>query len=131
VISCIVNMTSGMIILWCYTLWYLYFFVKYFNPDPELWSRSVGIGLLVGFALNINSFGSVRAVFKAKNKWQVFRFIAVPFCVSSFPVFIQGKGFFLFFSPVPAENFYALTLCFVFLFVTFSIKKIYCFENKK
>jgi len=126
----IASMTSGMLILWCYTLWYLFFFVVYFNPDPDLWSRSVGIGILVGFALNINSFGSVRGVIYARNKWQVFRFIAVPFCVSSFPVFIQGKGFFLFFSPKMIENVYASGLCLLFLSITFIIKNLYSFDNQ-
>lgn len=103
--------TTGIKIQWCYLLWYLFFVYTYFELDMELWLRALGIAILVGLALNINGFGSLRKILQAKNKWQVFRFFAVPLCVSSFPSLIKGKGFRLFFSPEGKENLEAAGLC--------------------
>jgi len=61
----------GVKILWCCLIWYLYFTIKYLDLELELWSRSLGIALLVGFVLNINAFGSVRALVEAEDKGQV------------------------------------------------------------
>ncbi|RLB02036.1 MAG: hypothetical protein DRG55_03845 [Deltaproteobacteria bacterium] len=90
-----------------------------------MWSRSLGIALLVGFVLNINAFGSVRAIVEAEDKGQVFRFFAIPFCVSSFPVLMKGKGFILFFSPHLEEDLVALSLIALFLSLTW-ISKALC-----
>ena len=98
------KLTSGMQVLWCYAIWYIYFVSKYFVPDLELWLRSLGIGLLVGFVLNINAFCSIRGILGAPNKGAILRFFIIPFCVSSFPVVIMDKGFTLFFSPSLKEN---------------------------
>ena len=124
-INSLAKLTSGLITLWCYALWYLFFFCKYFTTDIRLWSCSAGISLFVGFALNINAFGSLKNILHADNKWQVFRFFAIPFFVSSFPVFIQGKDFLLFFSPDLLENVQALSLCLIFLLVTYCAKKMH------
>jgi len=105
----------GVKILWCCLIWYMYFTIKYLDLELELWSRSLGIALLVGFVLNINAFGSVRAIVEAEDKGQVFRFFAIPFCVSSFPVLTKGKGFILFFSPHLEEDLVALSLIALFL----------------
>jgi len=109
------NLSLSIKVLWCYLLWYLYFVYKYFEPDVELWVRSLGIALLVGFVLNINAFCSIKGMVNTPNKWQTFRFFAIPFCVSSFPVLVNDKDFFLFFSPILKENMIALSLCLAFL----------------
>jgi hypothetical protein len=112
------RLSNGVKILWCYLIWYLYFGLEYFEPDLELWFRSLGIALLVGFALNINSFCSFKGIINTSNKWQVLRFFVIPFCVSSFPVLIKDKGFFVFFSSSMKENLIALSLCMLFLSLT-------------
>lgn len=112
------NLSHGMKVLWCYLIWYLYFAYKYFEPDVELWVRSLGIALLVGFVLNINAFCSIKGMVNTPNKWQIFRFLAIPFCVSSFPVLVNDKGFFLFFSPILKENIIVLSLCLAFFSLT-------------
>lgn len=104
-----------MKVLWCCLLWYLYFVYKYFEPDVELWLRSLGIALLIGFVLNINAFCSIKGMVNTPNKWQTFRFFIIPFCVSSFPVLVNDNHFFLFFSPILKENMVALVLCLAFL----------------
>lgn len=109
------NLSTAMKVLWSYLIWYLYFVYKYFDPDVELWVRSLGIALLVGFALNLNAFCSIKAIVKTPNKCQPLRFFIIPFCVSSFPVLVNDKGFFLFLSPIVKENMIALSFCLAFL----------------
>ncbi len=104
-----------MKVLWCCLIWYTYFAIRYFEPNLELWLRSVGIALLIGMVLNLNAFHSLENIKKVRNKWQVFRFFLIPFCVSSFPTLIKDKGFILFFSPSPKEDLLALALCALFL----------------
>ena len=118
------GLTNGMKILWCYLIWYVYFVSRYFVPDLDLWQRSLGIALLVGFVLNINAFCSIRGILNAPKKAAVFRFFIIPFCVSSFPVVIKDKGFFLFLSPSLKENLTALTLCVIFLSIAWLSKLI-------
>ena len=118
------NMNVKIKILWCYLLWYLYFIIKYFDIDPYLWGCSLGISILVGFALNINSYDSIGDILKLEDKWKILRFFIVPFCVSSFPAIIKGKGFLLFFSPKISENFYAILLCILFLTTTCLCRRI-------
>jgi hypothetical protein len=113
-----------MKILFCYLLWYIYFIVRYFDPQIELWLRSLGIAILVGFVLNINSFCTMKGILNAHNKWQVFRFFAIPFCVSSFPVLIKDKGFFVFFSPIMTENVTVSSLCLMFLAICWISRRI-------
>lgn len=111
-------------ILWCYLLWYLFFVVKYFDTDLYLWGCSLGISILVGFALNINAHESLWEFLKFKDKWKTIRFFIIPFCVSSFPAVIKGKGFILFFSPKISENIVALLFCCLFWTSTYFFKKI-------
>ena len=112
------NLEIKIKILWCYLLWYLFFVIKYFDTDPYLWTCSLGISVLVGFALNINSYDSLADIIKSDNKWKILRFFIIPFYVSSFPAVIKDKGFILFFSSEPAENFYAILICLFFWLLT-------------
>ena len=118
------NLSYGMKILWCYLIWYIYFSCKYFESDPDLWLRTLGIALLVGLVLNLNAFYSLKGIINAKNKWQIFRFFAIPFCVSSFPVLVKDKGFLLFFSPRLEENLIAFSLCILLLSFSYMGKRI-------
>ena len=112
-IDYLAELTYGMIILWCFLIWYIYFVFKYFDPAFDIWLRSFGIALFVGFALNINSFGTIDAILQA-DQFQVFRFFLIPFCVSSFPALLKGKGL-LIFSLSFKENSIATVLCLIFI----------------
>jgi len=114
------DLTGSIKILWCCLIWYIYFVIIYFDPNLELWLRSLGIACLIGFVLNINAYHSLENLRKSANKWQIFRFFIIPFCVSSFPVLIKDKDFILFFSPSIKENLTALGLCALFLFLAWS-----------
>src|SRR6267154_6746917 len=96
------NLSVGRLILWCYFIWYLVVLVRYFDPSVRLWLTSLGLSLIIGFALFISTTASGTRQVKL-DPWQVFRLFLMPFCVSSFSALVKGKGFFLVFSPKPLE----------------------------
>src|SRR6478735_3692687 len=49
------NLSTGRLILWCYFLWYVVVLVRYFDPNLRLWLTSVGLSLIIGFALYIST----------------------------------------------------------------------------
>jgi hypothetical protein len=104
------NLSNGRLILWCYFIWYCVVLVRYFDSSLRLWLTSLGLSLIIGFALFISttaaSTNRVRLDF-----WQTFRLFLMPFCVSSFSALVKGKGFILIFSPKPTEILMAVVLC--------------------
>ncbi len=101
------ELSIGMIVLWSYLFWYLFFLIRYFSLDWTLWGVSLFMSLVVGIALNLNAFGTFNNMASA-DKWKIFRFFFIPFCVSSYPQLIQGHGFILILSPDVWENIFAL-----------------------
>ena len=73
------------------------------------------IFLYHGFVKGIPRELDEAALIEGCSKWQTFRFFAITFCVSSFPVLVNDKDFLLLFSPILEENMIALSLCFAFL----------------
>src|SRR5437762_7256112 len=104
------SLNNGRLILWCYFIWYAVVLVRYFDPNPRLWLTSLGLALIIGFALYIStaSAGSTRVNLEP---WQTFRLFLMPFCVSSFAALVKGRGFILIFSPKLGETLWALGLC--------------------
>lgn len=104
------NLSVGRLVLWCYFIWWLVVLVRYFDPSPTLWMTSVGLSLIIGVALLVNTTasGSTRV---RLEPWPTFRLFLTPFCVSSFAALVKGKGFFLIFSPDWREMQLALCLC--------------------
>ena len=45
------NLSTGRLILWCYFIWYLAVLIRYFDPSLRLWLTSLGLSLIIGFAL--------------------------------------------------------------------------------
>jgi hypothetical protein len=104
------NLSKGRLILWCYFIWYLVVLVRYFDPSLRLWLTSLGLSVIIGFALFISTTTSgIRQV--KLDRWQVFRLFLMPFCVSSFSALVKGKGFVLVFSPRLDEVLTAVALC--------------------
>lgn len=116
------GLTSSKIILWCYSLWYLVIFFKYFEADPALWLTSFGLSLIVGFALYTNA-ASAGAVKVKPDFWQAFRFYLTPFCVSSFSALVKGRGFFLVFSPQVPDLVCCFGVCALFCLATVLAKR--------
>src|SRR5688500_375596 len=77
------NLSTGRLILWWYFIWYLVVLVRYFDPTPRLWLTSLGLSVIIGFALYLSTAGSGKQNIKL-DKWQLFRLFLMPFCVSSF-----------------------------------------------
>jgi len=104
------TLSTGRLILWCYFIWYVVVLLRYFDSSLRLWLTSLGLSLIIGFALYISTATSgTKKV--ALDGWQIFRLFLMPFCVSSFSALVKGKGFLLIFSPVPSEIFLAVGLC--------------------
>ena len=104
------NLSKGRLILWCYFIWYLVVLVRYFDPSPRLWLTSIGLSLIIGFALYVST--TVAGERKVNlQRWQVIRLFMMPFCVSSFSALVKGRGFFLIFSPNVEEILIAVGLC--------------------
>ena len=104
------NLSTGRLILWCYFIWYAVVLIRYFDPSPRLWLTSLGLSLIIGFALYLSTTAS--SVNQVRlDRWQTFRLFLMPFCVSSFAALVKGKGFILIFSPKPVEIFVAVGFC--------------------
>ena len=104
------NLSKGRLILWCYFIWYLVVLVRYFDPSPRLWLTTLGLSLIIGFALYVSTTAAGAKKVKLE-RWQVIRLFIMPFCVSSFSALVKGKGFFLIFSPNLDEILIAVGLC--------------------
>ena len=104
------NLSKGRLILWCYFIWYLVVLVRYFDSSPRLWLTSLGLSLIIGFALFVSTTTAGEKKLKLE-RWQVIRLFMMPFCVSSFSALVKGKGFFLIFSPDLDEILIAVGLC--------------------
>ena len=106
------------IILWCYFCWYASIIIQYFDTSLSLWMSSVGISILVGYALNL----AAQSKGQPSDRWVIFRLYLFPFCVSSFAATIKGKGFFLLFPTQPMPLLIACLSCFVLLIVIHILK---------
>lgn len=104
------NLSTGRLILWCYLIWYMVVLVRYFDSSLRLWLTSVGLSLIIGFALYLSTAGSGTTKVQF-DRWQTFRLFLMPFCVSSFAALVKDKGFILVFSPRLADIGIAVGLC--------------------
>lgn len=80
------------------------------DPSPRLWLTSLGLSLIIGFALYVSTTAAGETKVKLE-RWQVIRLFMMPFCVSSFSALVKGRGFFLIFSPNLDEILIAVGLC--------------------
>jgi len=109
-IAYLASLSVGRIFLWCYLIWYLVVLVRYFDPSPYLWLTSLGMGMIVGSALVVNTTLAGRLRNRLEY-WQAFRFFLTPFCVASFSALVKGHHFILIFSPKIGELLTAALLC--------------------
>ena len=116
------NLSTGRLILWCYFIWYLVVLVRYFDPHPRLWFTSLGLSIIIGFALYLSTAGSGTTKVKL-DCWQTFRLFLMPFCVSSFAALVKEHGFILIFSPRPSEIGIAVGLCLLLCIIVKALKR--------
>jgi len=95
--------------------------IKYFDPSPRLWLTSLGLSLIIGFALYISTASSGRTKVQL-GFWQIFRLFLMPFCVSSFAALVKGKNFVLIFSPNAHEILLAVIFCAALCILVFGLK---------
>ncbi len=120
-IGYIANLSAGRLTLWCYFVWYSVVLVRYFDPSLRLWLTSLGLSLIIGFALYLSTTASGTNKVKL-DFWPTFRLFLMPFCVSSFSALVKGKGFVLIFSPKPMEILVACGLCALLCGITAVLK---------
>jgi hypothetical protein len=114
------ELSPGKTALWCYLIWYLVTVVVHFDTSPGLWLSSLGIGIIVGFALrlSVHKEPGVRP-----NRWQTFRLFLMPFCVSSFSALIKGQGYYLVLPSKPLEIGLSVSLCAIFILLVLGLKR--------
>ena len=117
------TLSMGRLILWCYFIWYCVVLVRYFDPSVRLWLTSLGLSMIIGFALYLSTAGSGTTKVKL-DRWQLFRLFLMPFCVSSFAALVKGKGFVLIFSPRIREVALAVALCTALCLIVFGLKQL-------
>ncbi len=104
------SLTGGRFALWCYFIWWIVVAVRYFDPNPLLWLTSLGLSLIIGAALYINTAWSGKTRIRLEP-WPAFRLFLTPFCVSSFAALVKGQGFIMIFSPRWQEMAVAVGAC--------------------
>lgn len=102
----------GLVILWCFLIWYLVMIVLHFEASPRLWLNGLGMSMIIGTVLGLSfpQDGSATREF-----WRVFRLYAIPFCVSSFSALVRDDGFYAIVSPVARDNLVGIAGCLLFL----------------
>ena len=115
------NITVPKIILWCYLVWYLTVIVLYFEASLKLWASSVGISLIIGFALIL----STNQQGLKQNVWVRFRLFLFPFCVSSYSATIKDYDFILLFPSDYLHLFISMLSCLLFLLLIWCVKIFY------
>jgi hypothetical protein len=104
------GLSAGRFALWCYFLWWTVVLVRYFDPNPRLWLTSLGLAVIIGAALYVNTTRSGTARVRLEP-WPAFRLFLTPFCVSSFAALVKDRGFWLVFSPRWEETAAAAGAC--------------------
>jgi hypothetical protein len=116
--SYFVQLPAGKLVLWCYLIWYLVTVTLNFDSTPSIWLNSLGISVVVGFALML----SVAGPEGRPDRWQVARLFVMPFCVSSFSSLIKGRDYVL----VAPTGAWPLSVsigsCVAFVVLVFAIK---------
>jgi hypothetical protein len=108
------NLPNGKLALWCYLIWYLGMLKLYFNPAPVIWFNSLGISIVIGYALFLSTGPSTLTRLK-REFWSVLRLFMCPFLVSSFSSLVKGKEFFILLSPHWQENLWVGGFCIGFI----------------
>ena len=113
-------------ILWCYLVWYIAIVAQYFEPLFSMWVSSIGIAVIIGFALNL----ATNQKAQIRDRWVVYRLYIFPFCVSSYSALIKDKGFFLLFPTELKPITIATVSCLSFLSFTFLCRRLHKKQNR-
>jgi hypothetical protein len=117
------NLAPGRNILWCYVIWWAVMVQFYFRPEVRLWVMSLGIALIVGYALMLCT-GPVSMSRFRQRFWESLRLFICPLMVSSFSALVTGEGFLLVFSSRWQENSIAVLSVLTFLVLERVLKQL-------
>ena len=117
------QMPASRMILWSFVIWWAVMVHYHFRADLRLWLTSLGIGIIVGYALMLSTGPVSRDRFETRF-WESVRLFICPLLVSSFSALVAGQGFLLVFSPRGMENAVALFSIGVFLLLVQLSKRI-------
>lgn len=126
IVKYVLKMKTPKIILWCYLIWYFSIISIYFESSIKLWASSIGISLIIGFALILST--NQQGI--KQDKWVKFRLFLFPFCVSSYSAIIKGHDFILLFPNNKIHFLIGAMNCLLFIILIWSIKKGYKFYAK-
>ena len=115
------NIATQKIILWCYLVWYLTVLSLYFEASLKLWASSIGISLIIGFALILST--NQQGV--KQDIWAKIRLFLFPFCVSSYSATIKDYDFILLFPSNYLHLSIAVVNCLLFLLLIWCVKAFY------
>jgi hypothetical protein len=115
------NITTPRIILWCYLIWYLTIISIYFESSIKLWTSSIGISFIIGFALILST---IQQGIK-QNIWVKIRLFLFPFCVSSYSATIKDYDFILLFPSNLLHLSISILNCLLFSLTILCIKTFY------
>ena len=114
------TLRPGIMLLWCYLIWYLCTVLQYFDATPALWLNSLGISALIGSGLLL----CVGQRPSRANAWSTLRLYLMPFGVSSFAALIKDKGFYLIVPPHLSEALFNLGCCLGFVGLTLLLQHL-------
>ncbi|HJS00223.1 MAG TPA: hypothetical protein VJ780_04745 [Flavobacterium sp.] len=126
-IKYVLKMKIPKIILWCYLIWYFSIMCLYFESSLRLWASSLGISLIIGFALNLSTYQQGGN----QDIWGRIRLFLFPFCVSSYSATIKDHDFILLFPNNTEHFFIALLNCLLFVSLIWVVKRVYKINNKR
>ncbi|MES2239941.1 MAG: hypothetical protein V4497_06735 [Bacteroidota bacterium] len=125
-IKYVLKMKMPKIILWCYLIWYFSIMSIYFESSLRLWASSLGISLIIGFALILST--SQQGI--NQDIWIKIRLFLFPFCVSSYSATIKGHDFILLFPNNRTHLFIGIMNCMLFVCLIWIVKRVYKFYAK-
>jgi hypothetical protein len=100
-------------LLWCAFLWYLVIAVRHGEASASTWATAIGIAVIVGVLLAVNAI-PIRGSMRSLDRWTIFRFFLIPFCVSSLSAIVKGRDFFLIFPLNTLDNTIGIGACVAF-----------------
>eukprot|EP00455_Lapot_gusevi_P026561 TRINITY_DN28018_c0_g1_i1.p1 TRINITY_DN28018_c0_g1~~TRINITY_DN28018_c0_g1_i1.p1 ORF type:complete len:152 (+),score=7.71 TRINITY_DN28018_c0_g1_i1:53-508(+) len=94
------SLKPQIILLLTYFTWYVWI-ASHFPLDPSArtkqWGTAILISVLVGLALNANSYSPPLKQYITLHRWAIMRFFLIPLCVSSYSsIAVQYKFIALF-----------------------------------
>jgi len=117
----IASLPTSRLVLWSYVIWWVVMVSYHFSLNPRMWATSLGIGIVVGFALMLST-GPV-SLDRLRNRfWESIRLFVCPYMVSSFAALVAGNDFVLVFSPILQENATAAASILAFLMLAQILK---------